>query len=140
MSMTLNTEPAADWTPIFNPWRHGGWYVSNVRYPSGAVGCVSRNYPDRKWRVVCSGESATYPTRDAAARAERCNATQRGLDELVDRGYRFYEIDGGRLDSQARFAAADPRNDVDGFYIESRRLEVCVDELAQHVRDQAAED
>jgi hypothetical protein len=31
----------------YSPWRHGGWYVNEVRYPSGAVGCVSRNYPDR---------------------------------------------------------------------------------------------
>lgn len=66
------------WTPAYSPWRHGGWYVGNVRYPSGAVGCVSRNYQDRKWRIVCDtrGEpftsvDYTYPNRDAAARAER---------------------------------------------------------------------
>lgn len=63
---------APTWTPSYSPWRHGGWYVDNVRYPSGAVGCVSRNYPDRKWRVVCAGQDdVTYPSRDAAARAER---------------------------------------------------------------------
>ncbi|GGT04625.1 hypothetical protein GCM10010156_73050 [Planobispora rosea] len=64
-----------DWTPQFERWRHGGWYVTNIRYPSGAVGCVSRNYPDGKWRIACDprpdGHSHTYPTRDAAARAER---------------------------------------------------------------------
>ena len=37
----------------YAPWRHGGWYVGNVRYPNGAVGCVSRNYPDRRWRIAC---------------------------------------------------------------------------------------
>jgi hypothetical protein len=56
------------------PWRHGGWYVDEVRYPSGAVGCVSRNYPDRKWRIVCDPrpfeEQPAYRTRDEAARAE----------------------------------------------------------------------
>jgi hypothetical protein len=65
------------WTPAYSAWRHGGWYVINVRYPSGAVGCVSRNYADRKWRIV--GENTTpgspgdrvFPSRDAAARAER---------------------------------------------------------------------
>jgi hypothetical protein len=62
-----------DWTPQYDRWRHGGWYVSNVHYPSGAVGCVSRNYEDRKWRIVCDEreEDYTYPNRDAAARAER---------------------------------------------------------------------
>lgn len=62
-----------DWTPEYSPWRHGGWYVDNVQYPSGAVGCVSRNYPDKKWRIVCDRRKGdrTYPSRDAAARAER---------------------------------------------------------------------
>lgn len=58
----------------YERWRHGGWYVSNVQYPSGAVGCVSRNYPDKKWRVVCHpldfDKQPTFPTRDAAALAE----------------------------------------------------------------------
>ncbi len=65
----------SEWTPSYSPWRHGGWYVDNVRYPSGGVGCVSRNYPDRKWRIVCdkrtkNGSDFTYPSRDAAAVAE----------------------------------------------------------------------
>ena len=58
----------------YAPWRHGGWYVTNVVYPSGAVGCVSRNYPDRRWRIVCDPRpwpTPTYPNRDAAASAER---------------------------------------------------------------------
>lgn len=60
------------WQPHFSRWRHGGWYVDNVHYPH-AVGCVSRNYPDRKWRIVCDKREGdhVYPTRDAAARAER---------------------------------------------------------------------
>lgn len=61
----------------YSPYRHGGWYT-NVYYPSGAVGCVSRNYPDGKWRIVCDnrrdnlGEPGdhTYPSREAAALAE----------------------------------------------------------------------
>ena len=64
------------WTPTYEKWRHGGWYVTNVRYPSGACGCVSRNYPDKKWRIVTdyTDNAPTYPTRDAAARAERAIA------------------------------------------------------------------
>jgi len=72
-------EPAADWQPDYSPWRHGGWYVHNVRYPTGAVGCVSRNYRDGKWRIVCDERPGSYPggpndhtyrSRDDAARAE----------------------------------------------------------------------
>lgn len=60
----------SEFIPVYSPWRHGGWYVNNVRYPSGAVGCVSRNYDDKKWRIVCGDHETTYPSRDAAARAE----------------------------------------------------------------------
>ena len=73
---TRASEPA-DWTPSFSPWRHGGWYVHNCRYPSGAVGCVSRNYPDGKWRIVCDEREGdhTDPTRVEAACAEYAIAT-----------------------------------------------------------------
>lgn len=62
----------------YTPWRHGGWYVANVRYPSGACGCVSRNYPDKKWRIVCDNRRRelggpgdfTFKSRDEAAQAE----------------------------------------------------------------------
>lgn len=69
-----------EWQPTYEKWRHGGWYVTNVRYPSGAVGCVTRNYADKKWRIACDPREGsypggpndhTYPNRDAAARAER---------------------------------------------------------------------
>lgn len=67
-----------EWNPIYSRWRHGGWYVHNVRYPSGACGCVSDNYPHGLWRIVCDDRRKdlgalgdfTFPTRDAAARAE----------------------------------------------------------------------
>lgn len=66
---------AAGWIPVYSRWRHGGWYVDNLQYPSGAVGCVSNNYPDHKWRIACDDrpeahERYTFPTRDAAAYAE----------------------------------------------------------------------
>lgn len=68
------------WEPEYDSWRHGGWYVTNIRYPSGACGCVSRNFADRKWRIVCDSRPGSFPggpndhtyaSRDAAARAER---------------------------------------------------------------------
>jgi len=52
----------AEFEPVYAPWRHGGWYVTNVRYPSGAVGCVSRNYPEKKWRSsVIQGRLTNSP-------------------------------------------------------------------------------
>ena len=64
----------ADFKPSYTKWRHGGWYVAGVQYVSGAVGCVSRNYPDRKWRIVCDprpfAQQPTFATRDEAAFAE----------------------------------------------------------------------
>lgn len=69
---------AADF--VYSRWRHGGWYVDNVRYPSGAVGCVTRQMvnpatgkPDGKWRIACDSREGdyTYRTRDEAAAAER---------------------------------------------------------------------
>jgi hypothetical protein len=58
----------------YSRWRHGGWYVLEVRYPSGACGCVSNNYADRRWRIACDPrpfeEQPTFRTRDEAAMAE----------------------------------------------------------------------
>jgi hypothetical protein len=73
---TMDNNPKTKF--YYSRWRHGGWYVSNVRYPSGACGCVSRNYPDKKWRIVCDSRRTelgvegdfTFPNRDAAAQAE----------------------------------------------------------------------
>jgi hypothetical protein len=71
--------------PEFAPWRHGGWYVTNVHYPSGAVGCVSRNYPDGKWRIACDHpHDETFPTRDAAARAEYGKTLQMAAESERD--------------------------------------------------------
>lgn len=64
-----------DWQPEFSRWRHGGWYVDNLQYPSGAVGCVSSNYPDGKWRIACDprpfDKQPTFRNRTDAAFAER---------------------------------------------------------------------
>lgn len=58
----------------YSAWRHGGWYVNDVHYASGAVGCVSRNYADRKWRIACDPRpfetAPTFKCRDDAAHAE----------------------------------------------------------------------
>lgn len=67
-----------NWEPIFSKWRHGGWSISNLRYPAGHCGCVSNNYQDGKWRIVCDprrkdlGEEGdfTFRTRKDAAIAE----------------------------------------------------------------------
>lgn len=82
----------ADWKPSYGPWRHGGWYVNNT-YPSGATGCVSNNYEDGRWRIVCDPRRVnigkpgdfTFKTRDAAARAERDLIRQQVLAMLAKR-------------------------------------------------------
>jgi hypothetical protein len=64
------------WHPHFEVWRHGGWYVANLVYPSGASGCVSANYSDKKWRILTANTGpgmigdVTYGSRKEAAYAE----------------------------------------------------------------------
>lgn len=80
----------AGWQPAFSPWRHGGWYVTNVRYPSGASGCVSRNYSDRQWRIIADDcgpgtpDDRSWPTRHEAARAEYRAAAYACLLKLTE--------------------------------------------------------
>ncbi len=67
-----------NWEPSFSKWRHGGWYVNNIQYASGSCGCVSNNYPDKKWRIVCDNRRVhlnepgdfTFKSRHEAALAE----------------------------------------------------------------------
>ncbi|MES2295385.1 MAG: hypothetical protein V4527_18965 [Pseudomonadota bacterium] len=96
----------------YSPWRHGGWYVNNVRYPSGAIGCVSRNYDDGKWRIACDprpfAEQPTFRNRDAAARGERdliahLSAAAPGLLDALNAIAFPYD---GVTDAQLRHAAA----------------------------------
>ena len=58
----------------FSKWRHGGYIVHGVQYITGAVGCVSNNYADKKWRIVCDPrpfeQQPTFKSREAAATAE----------------------------------------------------------------------
>ena len=71
---TAPAQATSNWKPSFSPWRHGGWYIDNARYPDGAIGCVSSNYPDGKWRVVCDPRGfengPAFETRREAAMAE----------------------------------------------------------------------
>lgn len=77
----------------YSKWRHGGWYVHGVRYPSGGCGCVSNNYPDGKWRIACDdrrkelgGEGDfTFGSRAMAARAEQQLALEEWATYLQDR-------------------------------------------------------
>ena len=72
----------------YSSWRHGGWYVNDVHYPSGAVGCVSNNYTDKKWRIVCDPRpfetAPTFRSRDAAADAE-ADAIRSGIFDQIRR-------------------------------------------------------
>ncbi len=44
------------------------------------------------------------------------------LNTLERYGYGVYRIDGGKLESTARYAVADPYDDADGFYLEGKDL------------------
>lgn len=67
------------WKPTYSDWRHGGSYVTNVKDPNGSIGCVSDQYADGKWRIVCDPRrdglnepgDFTFASRDAAARGQR---------------------------------------------------------------------
>lgn len=78
----------------YERWRHGGWYVTNIQYPSGAIGCVSRNYPDHKWRIACDprpfDQQPTFSDRDAAARGER---------ELIAREFEFEALERAKAET-----------------------------------------
>jgi len=57
------------WEPTYSQ-ANGGWYVGNVRYPSGAVGHVAKG-AGGGWAIVCQPDAGEFDTRDDAARAER---------------------------------------------------------------------
>jgi hypothetical protein len=88
----------------YSRWRHGGWYVHNVTYPTGACGCVSNNYEDRKWRIACDlrpfDKQPTFKNRDEAAKAEWLLAREqtRRVEQL------FSRLDKGDLCEEAALA------------------------------------
>ena len=63
----------ADSEFTYGPWRHGGYYVNEIRYPNGAAGCVAGPDKNGRWWIACDEREApeSYPTRKAAATAER---------------------------------------------------------------------
>jgi len=101
---------ADNWVPEYAPWRHGGSYVTNVGYISGHSGCVSRNFPDRKWRIVCDPrpfeQQPTFRTRDEAAHAERAIARspERAIEDLRSE-YDHYATMVGRFGPEGATAA-----------------------------------
>ena len=115
-----------DWAPVYTKWRHGGWYVVNVPYPSGAAGCVSRQYPDGRWRIVCDERRSdigahgdfTFPNRDAAARAEHALAIAQAKWAACDADPAAYLLSmlappAGLEEGSAAAAGAGPFPDVD---------------------------
>lgn len=60
-------------------YRHGGWYT-NVRYPSGAHGCVAKGIGGG-WAVACVPELGEYGSALEAARAEYAYVLALGDDE-----------------------------------------------------------
>lgn len=62
------------WKPSYSRWEHGGSYVNNVVYPSGAVGCISspRHTGSGRYEIAFAPEdhNETDASRGEAARAE----------------------------------------------------------------------
>lgn len=77
---------AGTWEPRYSNWRHGGSYVDNIVYPSGAVGCIasSRHTRSGRFEIACSPaeHDEKYRTRDEAARAEAEIALSQWADAL----------------------------------------------------------
>ncbi|HBO2935113.1 TPA: hypothetical protein L4R50_000107 [Pseudomonas aeruginosa] len=92
-NITDALDVSENWEPSYSKWHHGGWYVRNVKYPSGGCGCVSNNYEDGAWRIACDDRRQalgqpgdfTFKSRDEAARAERDLVRQITLDRLAKR-------------------------------------------------------
>lgn len=65
---------AGEWVPAYSHWRHGGSYVDNIVYPSGAAGCIAsaRHTTSGRFEIACppSRYEGGFKTRDAAAYAE----------------------------------------------------------------------
>ena len=60
--------------------------MTDVRYPSGAVGCVSNKYEDGRWRVVCQQEpKPSFATRREAADAEQAIVEALARQPTVER-------------------------------------------------------
>lgn len=129
---TATLDRATDtWTPVYSKWRHGGWYVDNVGYPSGAVGCISKNFPDGKWRIVCHplpfDQQPTFKSRDEAARAEWLHA--RSPEMLAN----WEAEESRRAAKQAEREAAEQRIEA----AEAARREAEVQNVARAIRNVA---
>lgn len=79
-------------TQVLSQWQEGGWELKGIYFPDRRRCFVSRNYPDKRWRIVADpratssgNEGATYPTRESAIRAARCLCATCWLDVLAGR-------------------------------------------------------
>jgi hypothetical protein len=130
------------WQPLYLHWRHGGWYVTNIHYPSGGCGCVSNNYPDKKWRIVTDNRRSgldeegdyTFRTRDAAARAER---------ELVMASHAALKTQAATPPAESAATAAQPLVDLAGEHPLQQLLleiEACQKDSGTYLPPGAVED
>lgn len=111
------------WKPAYSRWRHGGWYT-NVTYPSGASGCVSRNYPDGKWRIVCdprrttlgAPDDYTFSDRDAATHAERELVKMLKLLDTLEQVEKWASGYGTKTQSEIREEIRDTLEDFSEYY------------------------
>ncbi len=101
--MSNHTRP---WKADYLRWRHGGWYVCNTRYPNGGCGCVSNNYDDKRWRIVCDSrpleQMPVFSSREDAAQAERIFVEREALLEAC-KAVQMYGMKGKMPDGRWAF-------------------------------------
>lgn len=61
------------------------------------------------------------------------NNEQHLLDALANNGFGVYNVAGGKLDTEARYAVADPCDNDDGFYLEGANLAEVAREAVAHL-------
>lgn len=67
----------------------------------------------------------------------QANSMENRLDKINSLGYVICSITEGRMDPEARFAIADPKDDDDGFYLECATLEELASEFFGHFAELA---
>lgn len=143
-----------NWEPAFTRWRHGGWYVSNVHHLGGACGCVSNNYPDKKWRIVddprrnelgAAGDF-TFPSRHEAAVAEYEMATAeiaeelRNWDRISDDGHFWQKVGEHEVHIvQDRDLGFGVSVMCDGKTVAASRYSGCFEQVLEWARDEVRE-
>jgi hypothetical protein len=82
----MSATPTPKFTASYERWPHRRWRNNSAVYPSGTAGCISNNYPDKRWRISCTLinlDHLTFSSRDDAAKAETLFTYALAMDQAV---------------------------------------------------------